>query len=129
MTARVDDALLMLFIGFAIERRLPIDDEPFGCVSWLCAYCIKGLVSRWVALAAEAALALSEGEGDGPDWECGEGTSDKLNSPNLSSALWSTTAASAGSSQRHFLARTLRITRVRLAHGQSSAISSRWRTP
>ena len=59
----------------------------------------------------------------------GEGTSDVLKKPYLASARVKTWAASAGKSIFHFLAKTLRILKVRRAHNQSSAISSRCLTP
>src|SRR6184192_4346712 len=49
--------------------------------------------------------------------------------PNLASVRESTVAASSGSSTFHFFDRTLRIPKVRRAHSQPSAISSRCLTP
>ena len=59
----------------------------------------------------------------------GDGTSAVLKYPNFASVLVNTVAASSGRSIFHFLARTLRMLKVRLAHSQSSAISSRCLSP
>lgn len=123
---RLPGRVLRFCIASALDRRSPMDDGSCGWASCDWAYCINGLLSRWVF---GLVLALSEAVGDGRDCECGDGTSERLYSPNFSSALVRTTAASAGSSHFHFLARTLKMASVRLAHGQSSAISSRCLTP
>lgn len=59
----------------------------------------------------------------------GEGTSEVLKKPYFPSVLAKTVEASSGRSIFHFRAKTLMILNVRLAHSQSSAISSRFFTP
>lgn len=69
----------------------------------------------------------------GGDWEgadlFGDGTSEVLNVPYLSSDLCNTAAASSGKSTFHFRARTLMMESERRAQSQSSAISSRCLMP
>lgn len=45
----------------------------------------------------EVVLVLLEGEGDGLDWECGEGIFDKLNLLNFLFVFWSMIVVLVGS--------------------------------